>query len=62
MAVAKTDEFTNYINGEWSKSASGRTFDNVNPADTGDTVGRFQASTAQDAQAAVAAAAAAVDA
>ena len=62
MAVAKTDEFNNYINGEWSKSASGRTFDNVNPADTGDIVGRFQASTADDAQAAVAAAAAAFDA
>ncbi|WP_043421440.1 aldehyde dehydrogenase family protein [Cupriavidus basilensis] len=62
MAVAKTDEFNNYINGEWSKSASGRTFDNVNPADTGDIVGRFQASSADDAQAAVAAAAAAFDA
>ncbi|NUA31427.1 aldehyde dehydrogenase family protein [Cupriavidus basilensis] len=62
MAVAKTDEFNNYINGEWSKSVSGRTFDNVNPADTGDIVGRFQASTAADAQAAVAAAAAAFDA
>lgn len=62
MAVAKTDEFNNYINGEWSKSTSGRTFDNVNPADTGDIVGRFQASTADDAQAAVAAAAAAFDA
>ncbi|WP_416053238.1 aldehyde dehydrogenase family protein [Cupriavidus basilensis] len=62
MAVAKTDEFNNYLNGEWSKSTSGRTFDNVNPADTGDIVGRFQASTADDAQAAVAAAAAAFDA
>lgn len=62
MAVTKTDEFANHINGEWTKSASGRTFDNVNPADTDDIVGRFQASTAQDAQAAVAAAAAAFEA
>ncbi|WP_420998093.1 aldehyde dehydrogenase family protein [Cupriavidus sp. 30B13] len=62
MAVTKTDEFANHINGEWTKSASGRTFDNVNPADTDDIVGRFQASTAEDAQAAVAAAAAAFEA
>ncbi|EON20770.1 aldehyde dehydrogenase, NAD(P)-dependent [Cupriavidus sp. GA3-3] len=51
--------FLNHIDGEWTACQSGRTFDNVNPADTADIVGRFQASAAMDAQAAVAAAAAA---
>lgn len=51
--------FLNHIDGEWAACQSGRTFDNVNPADTADIVGRFQASSAVDAQAAVAAAAAA---
>ncbi|ODV41331.1 aldehyde dehydrogenase [Cupriavidus sp. UYMMa02A] len=51
--------FLNHIDGEWTACQSGRTFDNVNPADTGDIVGRFQASSVVDAQAAVAAAAAA---
>lgn len=51
--------FFNHIDGEWAACQSGRTFDNVNPADTADIVGRFQASSAVDAQAAVAAAAAA---
>ncbi|WP_455288074.1 aldehyde dehydrogenase family protein [Cupriavidus necator] len=52
--------FLNHIDGEWTACQSGRTFDNVNPADTADIVGRFQASSAVDAQAAVAAAAAAL--
>jgi len=43
----------NYINGEWVKSSSGEYFDNVNPADTRDIVGRFPASTADDVNAAV---------
>ncbi|MFJ4291516.1 aldehyde dehydrogenase family protein [Cupriavidus sp. NPDC089707] len=51
--------FLNHIDGEWTACQSGRTFDNVNPADTADIVGRFQASSVVDAQAAVAAAAAA---
>lgn len=51
--------FLNHIDGEWTACQSGRTFDNINPADTADIVGRFQASAAADAQAAVAAAAAA---
>jgi len=55
-------EFANSIGGEWTKSRSGRTFDDVNPADTRDVVGRFQASSADEARAAVAAAAAAFDA
>ncbi|SOY60793.1 aldehyde dehydrogenase family protein [Cupriavidus taiwanensis] len=51
--------FLNHIDGEWTACQSGRTFDNINPADTADLVGRFQASSAVDAHAAVAAAAAA---
>jgi aldehyde dehydrogenase (NAD+) len=52
-SVAK---YHNYINGEWVKSSSGEWFDNVNPADTTDIVGRFPASNADDVNAAVEAA------
>ena len=57
----RCDEFRNLIGGEWASSATQKTFDDVNPADTRDIVGRFQASGAADARAAVAAAAAAFD-
>lgn len=53
------ETFKNHIAGEWAASVTGKTFDNTNPADTRDLVGRFQASSAEDAKAAVAAAAAA---
>lgn len=53
------EEFKNCIAGEWSDSVTGRTFDNTNPADTRDLIGRFQASSDEDARAAVEAAAAA---
>jgi aldehyde dehydrogenase (NAD+) len=58
----KVQEFANSIGGEFTKSLTGRTFDDLNPADTRDVVGRFQASTAEDARTAIAAAAAAFDA
>lgn len=61
MTSASPATFHNFIDGEWLPSASGKTFDNINPADTRDIVGRFQASSAQDARAAVAAAAAAFE-
>ena len=51
--------FQNYIGGRWCDSAGGETFDDVNPADTGEVVARCQQSTAADMQRAVAAAAAA---
>ncbi|HKV33729.1 MAG TPA: aldehyde dehydrogenase family protein [Pyrinomonadaceae bacterium] len=51
--------FKNYINGEWTDSRSGKTFSNVNPANTDETVGLFQASNADDVNDACAAAAAA---
>lgn len=33
--------FKNYVNGEWTESASGETFENVNPADSRDIIGTF---------------------
>ena len=53
--------YPNYINGEWVASASGDWFDNVNPADTRDVVGRFPLSTAEDIELAVGAARSAAD-
>jgi len=61
MSVMSTSEFHNLIDGEWAASRSGRTFENVNPADTRDIAGRFAASTAEDGAAAVASAAAAFE-
>ena len=52
----KTQTYKNYIGGEWVKSASGEYFENLNPADTTDVVGRFPKSTAEDVNNAVAAA------
>jgi acyl-CoA reductase-like NAD-dependent aldehyde dehydrogenase len=52
----EVEEFRNHINGEWVRSCSDRVFDNINPADTSDIVGRFQASTSSDASRAVEAA------
>jgi len=51
--------FKNYINGEWVDSKSGNTFPNINPANTEETVGLFQASVAEDVEDACRAAAAA---
>ncbi len=52
-------KYHNYIGGEWVKSSSGEWFDNINPADTSDIVGRFPVSNEEDVNAAVAAAKAA---
>ena len=51
--------FKNYINGEWAESKSGKTFPNINPANTDETIGLFQASNADDVNDACAAAVAA---
>jgi aldehyde dehydrogenase (NAD+) len=51
--------FKNYINGEWVDSKSGKTFPDINPANTEETVGLFQASVAEDVREACRAAAAA---
>ncbi len=49
----KTKVYYNYINGEWVESASGRTFENRNPADTREVIGLFQQSSAEDVKRAV---------
>ena len=53
-STAKT--YNNYIGGEWVKSSSGEWFENVNPADTSDVIGRFPLSNADDVNKAVEAA------
>jgi aldehyde dehydrogenase (NAD+) len=51
--------FKNYVNGEWVDSKLGKTFPNINPANTEETVGLFQSSNAEDVDRACSAAAAA---
>ncbi len=58
-AAAKT--FHNYIGGKWVPSESGEVFENINPADTRDVIGRFPLSTSEDINAAVNAAQEAFD-
>src|SRR6266498_279307 len=53
--------FYNFIGGKWQPSASGEVFENVNPADTRDVIGRFSLSTSEDVNAAVNAAQQAFD-
>src|SRR4029079_6600301 len=53
--------YNNYIGGEWVPSESGEVFENTNPADTDDIIGRFQLSTSDDVNAAVNAAQSAFD-
>jgi alpha-ketoglutaric semialdehyde dehydrogenase len=55
VALTGTKTFQNYIGGEWVDSASGETFESVNPA-TGDAIGTFPRSSAEDVDRAVAAA------
>jgi aldehyde dehydrogenase (NAD+) len=45
-----------FIGGEWVTSGTGRTFESVNPADTRDVIGRFQAADVADAARAIRAA------
>ena len=52
-ARAAVKTYQNYINGEWVASESGEMFENINPADTRDVVGRFPLSTKEDIYAAV---------
>ena len=48
--------YKNFINGEWVESVSGRTFENLNPANRTELIGIFQKSNAQDIDDAIAAA------
>src|SRR5574338_74410 len=45
--------FQNFIGGKWVAPSSGDYFENVNPADTGDRIGRFPLSNAEDVECAV---------
>ncbi len=55
--LRETREYSNYIDGQWVKSKSGKAFENRNPANQDDLIGLFQDSTADDVNAAVDAAA-----
>ncbi|MCJ7502681.1 MAG: aldehyde dehydrogenase family protein, partial [Acidobacteriia bacterium] len=54
--MAPPKVYRNLINGEWVESVSGRTFENLNPADRNELIGIFQKSNAQDIDNAIAAA------
>jgi aldehyde dehydrogenase (NAD+) len=60
VALTGTKSFQNYIGGEWVDSASGETFESSSPA-TGDAIGAFPKSNAEDVDQAVAAAKAAYE-
>ena len=55
-ASPRPGAYGNYIGGQWMPAASGRTFENRNPADTSDLVGTFADSGPADVERAVAAA------
>jgi acyl-CoA reductase-like NAD-dependent aldehyde dehydrogenase len=58
-AQASIAEFRNYLAGQWVSSRTGEEFEDLNPADTSDIVGRFPACSAADAEFALESAAAA---
>src|SRR5712691_3281266 len=60
MATTETRAFKNFIGGEWTDAASGETFQSLSPV-TGEVLGTFPRSSAEDADRAVAAARAAWD-
>jgi acyl-CoA reductase-like NAD-dependent aldehyde dehydrogenase len=51
--LRETREYANYVNGQWVKSGTGKTFENRNPANQDDLIGIFQESDANDLNAAV---------
>jgi alpha-ketoglutaric semialdehyde dehydrogenase len=54
--MTSSNVYKNYINGEWVESSGGELFENLNPANSREVVGRFQKSTLADVEAAVEAA------
>ncbi len=54
--LRETRDYKNFINGEWVAARSGKTFENRNPADRDDLIGRHPESGAEDLNAAVEAA------
>jgi acyl-CoA reductase-like NAD-dependent aldehyde dehydrogenase len=53
VLTTKVETFSNYINGEWAKSVSKKTFNSINPANNEEVVGTFQASNEQDVKLAI---------
>jgi alpha-ketoglutaric semialdehyde dehydrogenase len=53
---SKVQTFSNFIDGEWIPSVTGKLFENRNPANQDDLIGLFQESSVDDAQAAIVAA------
>jgi acyl-CoA reductase-like NAD-dependent aldehyde dehydrogenase len=47
------DTYRNFIDGKWIESSSSKTVDNVNPANTGDTIGTVKQATREEARRAV---------
>lgn len=45
--------FRNFIAGQWVESSTGESFENINPADSSDVIGRFPLSTREDVDRAV---------
>src|SRR5271170_3111165 len=58
---ARPKVFKNFINGEWVEARSGKAIENRNPANTGELVGMFPASTEDDVNLAIDAAKGAYD-
>src|ERR1700688_1681271 len=58
---ARPKVFKNFINGEWVEARSGKAIENRNPANTGELVGMFPASTEEDVNLAIDAAKGAYD-
>jgi alpha-ketoglutaric semialdehyde dehydrogenase len=58
---ASVKTYNNYIGGKWIQSKSGEVFENINPANSQDVIGRFPLSTSDDVNAAVNAAQGAFD-
>lgn len=53
MIETTVKTYRNLINGEWTESSSNSTFASINPANTDEVLGYFQASTEEDARNAV---------
>ncbi len=48
MITAQAETYKNFIGGKWIESSSSKTFKSINPANTDEVVGVFQASTEED--------------
>src|SRR5215469_13044964 len=53
VAAGKVAVYKNFIGGEWVETHTGRSFENLNPADTREVVGVFQRSDAEDVNCAI---------